>query len=274
MNFGGFGLKPTTSTPTATLPSRWAWSSSYRWSSPSKSSGSPLSACRPTAQERRARTTRVLQRTSQVKDSGHRPMRVLLVEDNPGDARLLQESLSEAGDGAFELIHAGRLSEGLEYLCGSEFDIVLLDLSLPDSQGLETFSTTQATAPQVAIVVLTGLADDVLAAAARGRGPRTTWSKGRWTPTCWLAPYGTPPSASGPRKRCGRARRGTAPSSRTPWTPSSSAGPTAGSSTPIRPRWTCSASPVGRPWPPAWGTGTPTPPTGTGSGTRWQGPGS
>ena len=141
-----------------------------------------MSACRPTAQERRARTTRVLQRTSQVKDSGHRPMRVLLVEDNPGDARLLQESLSEAGDGAFELIHAGRLSEGLEYLCGSEFDIVLLDLSLPDSQGLETFSTTQATAPQVAIVVLTGLADDVLAAAALREGAQDYLVKGQVDP--------------------------------------------------------------------------------------------
>ena len=106
-------------------------------------------------------------------------MRVLLVEDNPGDARLLQDSLSEAGDGAFNLTHAGRLAEGLEYLCGGEFDIVLLDLSLPDSQGLETFSTTHALAPQVAIVVLTGLADDELAAAALREGAQDYLVKGQ-----------------------------------------------------------------------------------------------
>ena len=97
-------------------------------------------------------------------------MQVLLVEDNPGDARLLKESLSEAGEGEFELTHTGRLDEGLERLHGREFDVMLLDLSLPDSQGLETFTRAQASAPKVAIVVLTGLADDALATAALREG--------------------------------------------------------------------------------------------------------
>ena len=116
---------------------------------------------------------------SHVKDSGHTPMRVLLVEDNPGDARLLEENLSEAGDGAFELTHVGRLADGLECLSEGVFDIVLLDLSLPDSQGLETFSTAQAMAPQVPIVVLTGLADDLLAAAALQEGAQDYLIKGQ-----------------------------------------------------------------------------------------------
>ena len=109
-------------------------------------------------------------------------MRVLLVEDNPGDARLLRESLSEAGEGAFELTHAGRLSEGLEHLSSSEFDVVLLDLSLPDSQGLKTVAAAQASAPRVAIVVLTGLADDVLATAALREGAQDYLVKGQTDP--------------------------------------------------------------------------------------------
>ena len=67
-----------------------------------------------------------------------KPVKVLLIEDNPGDARLIREMLREVRDTRFELECADRLSAGLERLRNGGIDIVLLDLGLPDSQGLDT----------------------------------------------------------------------------------------------------------------------------------------
>ncbi len=64
--------------------------------------------------------------------------RVLLIEDNPGDARLLQAMLAEVERTRFDLECAGQLSTGLERLTTEDFDVVLLDLLLPDSQGFDT----------------------------------------------------------------------------------------------------------------------------------------
>jgi PAS domain S-box-containing protein len=83
-----------------------------------------------------------------------KPIKVLLIEDNPGDARLVQEMLVEARGAAFDLECADRLSAGLEYIADDGADVVLLDLGLPDSQGLETFDRTYAQAPEVPILVL------------------------------------------------------------------------------------------------------------------------
>ena len=94
--------------------------------------------------------------------SGQR-LKVLLVEDNPGDARLIQESLEEASDQRFELETAETLQLGLQRLGSGDIDAVLLDLALPDSFGLETFVRAKAHALGVAIIVLTGLTDDSLA---------------------------------------------------------------------------------------------------------------
>ena len=69
-----------------------------------------------------------------------RQIKVLLIEDNPGDARLVREMLAESGEGRFVLYHAERLSTGLDRLSKADFDVVLTDLSLPDTQGLETFA--------------------------------------------------------------------------------------------------------------------------------------
>lgn len=99
-----------------------------------------------------------------------RPIKVLLIEDNPGDAHLIQKTLTQAGNGPFTLEWAERLSAGLECLAEKEIDLILLDLSLPDSQGLKTLSQTHALAPQTPIVVLTGLDDDTLAAQAISQG--------------------------------------------------------------------------------------------------------
>jgi len=90
------------------------------------------------------------------------PTRILLVEDNPGDARLIREMLAEAGYGDFEIEAVPRLAPGLARLARGGIDAVLLDLGLPDSQGLETFIKTQAQEPHLPVVVLTGLADEAL----------------------------------------------------------------------------------------------------------------
>ena len=100
-----------------------------------------------------------------MEDQG-RPLRVLLIEDNPGDARLIREMLLEARAWPFAVQHAGRLSDGLELAAAGEVDVVLLDLGLPDSQGLETFLTVHARAPQIPVIVLTGLDDEAIALRA------------------------------------------------------------------------------------------------------------
>lgn len=89
--------------------------------------------------------------------------KVLLVEDNPGDARLIQESLAEATDDPFDLETADTLAGGLHRLSLGGIDAMLLDLALPDSFGQETFVRAKAQALGVAIIVLTGLNDDSLA---------------------------------------------------------------------------------------------------------------
>src|SRR5579864_4927747 len=91
------------------------------------------------------------------------PIRILLVEDNSGDARLIQETLADATIGTFALERADRLSAGLTRLAEGGIDVVLLDLGLPDSNGLETFSAARARAADVPIIVLTGLGDDAVA---------------------------------------------------------------------------------------------------------------
>lgn len=89
--------------------------------------------------------------------------KVLLIEDNPADALLIQESLAEAGDDAFDLETTDTLAKGLNHLNTLKVDAVLLDLALPDSFGMETFVRARAQALGVAIIVLTGLNDDSLA---------------------------------------------------------------------------------------------------------------
>ena len=93
-------------------------------------------------------------------------VRVLLIEDNPGDARLVLEMLSEVAGMPLEMEHAERLSTGLERLEKNGIDVVLSDLSLPDSRGLEAVVQAQARCPYVPIVVLTGFADESLGVQA------------------------------------------------------------------------------------------------------------
>lgn len=84
---------------------------------------------------------------------------VLLVEDNPGDARLIAESLRGAG-GAVNLLTVETLAGALEALRATPPDAVILDLGLPDSQGVETFLRLRQAAPRIATIILSGDADD------------------------------------------------------------------------------------------------------------------
>jgi diguanylate cyclase len=104
---------------------------------------------------------------------------VLLIEDNPGDARLIQLMLAEDPDSPFRLSCVDRLSRGLEALDAEKPGLVLLDLSLPDSHGLETFDKVYAHSPTVPIIVLTGNDDQMIALNAVKTGAQDYLVKGK-----------------------------------------------------------------------------------------------
>jgi diguanylate cyclase (GGDEF)-like protein len=104
---------------------------------------------------------------------------VLLIEDNPGDARLIREMLMEGEDPLFRLDCVGRLSQGLEYLETRGAGLILLDLSLPDSLGFETFLRVYAHSPKVPIIVLTGNDDQSVALSAVKSGAQDYLVKGK-----------------------------------------------------------------------------------------------
>jgi diguanylate cyclase (GGDEF)-like protein len=104
---------------------------------------------------------------------------VLLIEDNAGDARLIEEMIREDPAAPFALQLADCLSEGLERLSGGDTALVLLDLSLPDSMGLETFSRVYAHSPTVPIIVLTGNDDQTVALSAVKSGAQDYLVKSR-----------------------------------------------------------------------------------------------
>ena len=110
-------------------------------------------------------------------------MRILLVEDNPGDARLLEFMLQDALRD-YHLAQANTLAQAVDLVQAALFDIILLDLSLPDAQGKSTFWRLHKVAPSVPIVVMTGLDDETLAAELAQAGAQDYLIKGsidgRW----------------------------------------------------------------------------------------------
>lgn len=104
---------------------------------------------------------------------------IMLVEDNPGDARLIRELLSDARGGRYQLSHVDRLSKGTEYIRRGAVDVVLLDLGLPDCTGLDGLTTVKGLAGEVPIVVLTGLDDEAVALAAVKTGAQDYLVKGQ-----------------------------------------------------------------------------------------------
>lgn len=106
-------------------------------------------------------------------------MKVLLVEDNPGDIRLIQEMFGENEADHFDLLCAEKLAEALKCLDETSVDVILLDLSLPDSQGLDTFIKINNRVPLIPVVVLSGFDDEAFAVEAVGRGAQDYLTKGR-----------------------------------------------------------------------------------------------
>ncbi len=111
---------------------------------------------------------------------------VLLIEDDPDDARLIQDALAGTGSKPFRVEWVPRLSDALKRLGSQEFEVVLLDLSLPDSAGLEAFDQVFQVAPDSLILVLSGLTDEDTARQAMERGAHDYFSKGHvdahWLP--------------------------------------------------------------------------------------------
>ena len=97
---------------------------------------------------------------------------VLLVEDNPIHARLLQGLLSDRSDPALAVEAVDHLAAGIQRLSTGSFDAVLLDLVLPDSQEMATFERVKEAAPDMPVLVLTGLDDEGLAEEAVAAGAR------------------------------------------------------------------------------------------------------
>ena len=89
----------------------------------------------------------------------------LLIEDNPGDARLFREMFREGSQNS-KLTHVESMSEAEKHLAEGAVDVILLDLGLPDAQGLVAVRRAHALAPGIPLVVLTGLDDDSLAVQA------------------------------------------------------------------------------------------------------------
>ncbi len=109
------------------------------------------------------------------------PLKVLLIEDHPLDARLIQIMLAESGGGFFQLERVDRLSAGINRLNVGDISLVLLDLSLPDSHGLTTFSNLRARVPHLPIIVMSGLDDQNVAVQAVHEGAQDYLVKGQVT---------------------------------------------------------------------------------------------
>ncbi len=108
-----------------------------------------------------------------------RQITVLLIEDDPNDALLIQRDLAGALTAPFELVHASTLKSGLERLRNEGVDVVLLDLHLPDGEGLDLLGKVEAQAPHVPVIVLTGRDDDEVAVEAVHKGAQDYLVKGQ-----------------------------------------------------------------------------------------------
>ena len=106
-------------------------------------------------------------------------LRILLVEDNPGDVHLLREMFSTERPRSFEIIQMPRLGMALNHLAKGGVDIVLLDLGLPDGHGLDTVRRVRLIAPNVPLVVLSGRGDEETVAEAMLEGAQDYLVKGQ-----------------------------------------------------------------------------------------------
>lgn len=106
-------------------------------------------------------------------------MKVLLIEDNAGDARLLCNLLAEESRWRFSVVREDRIASGLARLGEGGFDLILLDLGLPDSEGIDTLHHVRNAVPTLPIIVLTGLNDEMVALHAVRDGAQDYLVKGQ-----------------------------------------------------------------------------------------------
>ena len=106
-------------------------------------------------------------------------IKLLLVEDNSGDVRLLREMLDEQQPGKFSVIHLGSMREAENHLAANYVDVILLDPGFPDTQGLDTVRRMHAAAPRIPLVVLAGCDDEPLADRALQEGAQDFLVKGQ-----------------------------------------------------------------------------------------------
>ena len=110
----------------------------------------------------------------------NKQIKILLIEDNPDDALLIQELLSESDFTSFEIHHEEYITNALECVRKNNYDLVLCDLGLPDCSGFESFSMIHAEAPYIPIVVLTGLNDEEVGFKAIQKGAQDYLVKGHF----------------------------------------------------------------------------------------------
>jgi PAS domain S-box-containing protein/putative nucleotidyltransferase with HDIG domain len=123
-------------------------------------------------------TVQSLAKGNMIEDS---PIRVLLIDNSPGDVQFIQKMLAQTNAARFELDCVDRLAAGLLRLAANNISVVLLDLDLPDSQGFEAFARAYAQAPRVPIVVMSDLADEELAIKTVQEGAQDYLVKGQIT---------------------------------------------------------------------------------------------
>ncbi len=110
----------------------------------------------------------------------HRHQRVLLVEDNPQHAKSIKAMLERVHEFDFVLKHCYKLQEGLKIVESNEFDVILLDLGLPDSAGFETFQSIHQQTPSTPIVIFTSLFDEEIALKTLNSGAQEYLFKGEY----------------------------------------------------------------------------------------------
>ncbi len=110
-----------------------------------------------------------------------KPIKLLLIEDNKADCKLIKIKLETNETKKYKITCSDRLSSGLKLLESEKFDIILLDLGLPDSNGLESFKTLVTKNPIIPIIVLTGLANEEIGIQAIKYGAQDYLVKGEFT---------------------------------------------------------------------------------------------
>ena len=106
-------------------------------------------------------------------------IKILLIEDNPGDAYLIEDNLEEFADFSYELKSVGTLTEALSILKKQPFDVIVLDLGLPDSDGVNTFFRIHNENPLIPLIILSGSNDEEIGAYSVEKGARDFFVKGQ-----------------------------------------------------------------------------------------------